>query len=127
MHSKVVKHNNAKTLRLILGDQLNSNHSWFSSIDDSIVYIMMETQSETSYVKHHIQKITAFFSAMRNFSNECSNIGHNLHYITLDDSDNKQGISANCEHFITSHNILHFEYQQPDEWRLQEELRTFFV
>jgi deoxyribodipyrimidine photolyase-related protein len=125
MHSKVVKHNNAKTLRLILGDQLNSNHSWFSTKDDSIVYIMMETQSETSYVKHHIQKITAFFSAMRNFSNECSNIGHNLHYITLDDRDNKQGIAANCEHFITSNNVLHFEYQQPDEWRLQEELRLF--
>jgi deoxyribodipyrimidine photolyase-related protein len=81
MHSKVVKHNNAKTLRLILGDQLNSNHSWFSTKDDSIVYIMMETQSETSYVKHHIQKITAFFSSMRNFSNECSIIGHNLYNI----------------------------------------------
>lgn len=85
---------------------------------------MMETLSETSYVKHHIQKITAFFSSMRNFSNECSISGNNIHYITLDDSDNKQGISANCEHFITSHNILHFEYQQPDEWRLQEELRV---
>ena len=40
MHSKVVKHNNAKTLRLILGDQLNSNHSWFSTKDDSIVKLL---------------------------------------------------------------------------------------
>lgn len=27
-----------KSLRLILGDQLNINHSWFKKVDDSITY-----------------------------------------------------------------------------------------
>jgi deoxyribodipyrimidine photolyase-related protein len=46
----------SKTVRLILGDQLNSNHSWFNTVDDSVVYVMMEVRSETDYAKHHIQK-----------------------------------------------------------------------
>ena len=54
-----------KTLRLILGDQLNSNHSWFETQDDSITYILMEIRSETDYVAHHIQKVVGFFSAMQ--------------------------------------------------------------
>jgi deoxyribodipyrimidine photolyase-related protein len=44
----------SKTVRLILGDQLNSNHSWFNTVDDSVVYVMMEVRSETDYT-HHIQ------------------------------------------------------------------------
>lgn len=49
------------TLRLILGDQLNSTHSWFESVDENTIYLMAEMQQETNYVKHHIQKVVAFF------------------------------------------------------------------
>jgi deoxyribodipyrimidine photolyase-related protein len=45
------------TLRLILGDQLNSTHSWFESVDENTIYLMAEMQQETNYVKHHIQKV----------------------------------------------------------------------
>jgi deoxyribodipyrimidine photolyase-related protein len=45
-----------KTLRLVLGDQLNSNHSWFKAADDSVTYVMMEVRTETDYASHHIQK-----------------------------------------------------------------------
>ena len=57
-----------KTLRLILGDQLNINHSWFSKTDENVVYFMAELRQETDYVKHHIQKVVAFFLSMRNFA-----------------------------------------------------------
>jgi deoxyribodipyrimidine photolyase-related protein len=59
--------NKMKTTRLILGDQLNSNHSWFNTVDDSVVYVMMEVRSETDYAKHHIQKSSRFFAAMQAF------------------------------------------------------------
>jgi len=58
------------TLRLLLGDQLNSNHSWFDKLDDSVCYLLMEVQQETNYVTHHIQKVVAFFNAMRQFKVE---------------------------------------------------------
>ena len=44
-------------LKLILGDQLNINHSWFEKVDKSVVFIMMEIRQETDYAQHHIQKI----------------------------------------------------------------------
>ena len=51
-----------KTLRLILGDQLNYKHSWFEEKPDhSIQYLMMEIRSETDYASHHIQKVLGFF------------------------------------------------------------------
>ena len=56
-----------KKLRLILGDQLNSEHSWFQETDENTVYLLAEMRQETDYVKHHIQKVVAFFLSMRNF------------------------------------------------------------
>lgn len=50
-----------KTLRLILGDQLNIKHSWFSEPSDDIIYCLFEMRQETDYVKHHIQKVIGFF------------------------------------------------------------------
>ncbi len=70
-----------KTLRLILGDQLNSNHSWFKQVDDDVVYVLFEMRQETDYVKHHIQKIVGFFSAMRAFAQSLEAQGHPLFII----------------------------------------------
>ena len=45
----------AHTLRLLLGDQLNPQHSWFATRDDGVVYVLMEVRQETEYVLHHAQ------------------------------------------------------------------------
>ena len=39
------------TLRLILGDQLNSQHSWLSMTDSDVLYVLMEVRQETDYGK----------------------------------------------------------------------------
>ena len=51
-------------VRLILGDQLNSEHSWFEQVNSDVIYVMFEMCQETNYVKHHIQKVVAFFGRM---------------------------------------------------------------
>ncbi|MCS6832992.1 MAG: cryptochrome/photolyase family protein, partial [Flammeovirgaceae bacterium] len=78
----------AKTLRLILGDQLNEQHSWFEKVNPSVDYVMMEVLTEATYVTHHIQKIVAFFLAMRHFCQLLREKGHCVIYIALDDADN---------------------------------------
>ena len=55
-------------LRLLLGDQLNVNHPWFSTVSHDVLYVIMELRQETDYVVHHIQKVLAFFGAMRHFA-----------------------------------------------------------
>jgi deoxyribodipyrimidine photolyase-related protein len=60
----------AHTLRLVLGDQLNPEHSWFRQVDLQVVYVLMEVRQETDYVLHHAQKILAIFAAMRDFARQ---------------------------------------------------------
>ncbi len=43
------------TVRLILGDQLNNEHSWFQQADDTVLYLIAELKKNT-YVTHHIQR-----------------------------------------------------------------------
>lgn len=112
----------ASTLRLILGDQLNSGHSWFNDCDDEIIYVMMEIRQETDYVTHHIQKVVAFFASMRNFRDWLTERGHKVHYLTLDDPDNQQDLSENITRIIEEKKCLRFEYLQPDEYRLDQQL-----
>ena len=112
-------------LRLILGDQLNQQHSWFQDIDEEVCYFMAEMRQETDYVKHHIQKVTAFFLSMRNFSEGLKNQGFNVIYYTLDDPRNQQDLVKNLSQIITEKNITRFEYQLPDEYRLDQQLKGF--
>ncbi len=114
-----------KTLRLILGDQLNQKHSWFQEVDENVVYLMAEIQQETSYVKHHIQKVTAFFLAMRSFATTLTAQGHTVNYITITETDCPQELDKLLEHYIVKTDAKKFEYQFPDEYRLDKQLKEF--
>lgn len=113
-----------KTLRLILGDQLNHQHSWLDKTDDSVWYFIAEMRSETDYAHHHIQKVVAFFEAMREFAEHLKEKGHRVIYYTLEDSSNQQSVTKNIQNLIQKHGFEKFEYQLPDEYRLDTELQT---
>lgn len=115
----------SKTLRLILGDQLNSNHSWFQTFDDSVTYVLMEIRTETDYASHHIQKIVGFFAAMQSFAAALKSNGHQVIYVHLNDENNRQSFDKNVENLIAVHSFTHFEYQSPDEYRVEEHLKNF--
>jgi deoxyribodipyrimidine photolyase-related protein len=114
-----------KTLRLILGDQLNYNHSWYRKKSDNVIYIIMEMRQETDYVVHHAQKLIAFFASMYNFQNFLSKKGHNVIYLKINDNKNKQDLKVNLIEIIRKYKIQHFEYQEPDEYRLDFQLKNF--
>lgn len=114
-----------KTLRLILGDQLNSNHSWYAKVNTEVIYVMMEVMQEQNYVMHHIQKIIGFFAAMRNFAHQLAKKGHQVTYFKLDDEGNEQTFDKNILSLINQHKIEKFEYQLSDEYRLDEQLKNF--
>jgi len=113
----------SKTLRLILGDQLNSNHSWFKTVNDSVTYVMMEIRSETDYAQHHIQKVVGIFAAMRAFAEELRTKKHQVIYIKLKDANNLQAFDENIKQLISEYQFTHFEYQLPDEYRVDVALK----
>lgn len=112
------------TLRLILGDQLNSNHSWFQKKDNQIIYCIFEMRQETDYVPHHIQKVVGFFLAMREFAEELKNKGHRVEYFKLNDKNNTQILKGNINFLIKKNHAQKFEYLLPDEYRLDEQLKN---
>ena len=77
----------AHTVRLILGDQLNAAHPWWSDVDAGVVTVLVECRQETDYARHHIQKVLAFFLAMRGFSSARAEEGHRMHHVTIDQPD----------------------------------------
>ncbi|WP_162340886.1 cryptochrome/photolyase family protein [Cyclobacterium salsum] len=112
-----------KTARLILGDQLNQRHSWFGKKEESVVYLMMEIRQETDYVKHHVQKVLAFFQSMRNFADWLEKQGHQVIYLPIDHKENRQHLEENILHVVKSEKFKRFEYQLPDEYRLDIQLQ----
>ncbi|MGD1841115.1 MAG: cryptochrome/photolyase family protein [Thermonemataceae bacterium] len=115
----------ARKLRLILGDQLNYQHSWFQETDSQVVYLLMEMKQELTYVKHHIQKVVGFFKAMRAFKEWLESEGHEVIYYSLDHKKNKQSLTDNLSKLIEEESITTFEYLLPDEYRLDEQLKDF--
>lgn len=109
-------------LRLILGDQLNIHHSWFTTVDNNTVYVLIELKQEQEYVKHHVQKIIAFFSAMRNFTEELRSKGHRVIYYDINHAANKGDLKSIITNLVKEHSVTEFEYQLPDEYRLDEQL-----
>lgn len=114
-------------LKLILGDQLNLQHSWFKEVDSSEVFVLMEMRQETDYAPHHIQKVVAFFGAMRNFSEVLKQAGHQVHYLALDDKANRQELEANLNFLIEKFNADGFAYMEPDEYRLDQQLKEYVL
>lgn len=113
-----------KSLKLILGDQLNQEHPWFDVIDETELFVMMEVRSETDYVNHHIQKVVAIFDAMRKFAEGLIAKGHQVKYFKINDLDNQQTFTNNLIALANQYSVQEIHYQLPDEFRLDEELKS---
>ena len=93
-------------MRLILGDQLNLKHSWYSTIDEQTLYVMYELNQEASYVVHHIQKIVAFFSAMQSFAANLRNRGHQVLYFDINTNESNKSLKEKSKIYKKQNNYL---------------------
>ncbi|WP_245573309.1 cryptochrome/photolyase family protein [Marinimicrobium agarilyticum] len=112
-------------VKLILGDQLNAHHSWFRQADTSVVFVMAELHQEADYVRHHRQKLLAFLAAMRQFAGALTKAGHRVRYFTLDDSARFRDLPELLRFVLEEEKADGFSYQQPDEYRLDQQLAEF--
>ncbi|MBS1565707.1 MAG: cryptochrome/photolyase family protein, partial [Bacteroidetes bacterium] len=114
-----------KTLRLILGDQLNYRHSWYKKCDADVAYLIMEMRQETDYVLHHAQKLIGFFAAMYNFAAWLRRRGHHVIHLLINDPDNRHDLGANIRYAMKRSGAVRFEYQLPDEYRLDRQIQQW--
>ncbi|CAI8203431.1 MAG: (6-4) photolyase [Flavobacteriaceae bacterium] len=111
-----------KRLRLILGDQLNARHSWYKEVDTHTLYCMAEMYQESNNITHHIQKVTAFFQSMRNFAGALKKVGAQIDYQKINQSGDRS-LKTRILEYCQTHPIEKFEYQLPDNYRLDKELK----
>ncbi|WP_017462121.1 cryptochrome/photolyase family protein [Dyella ginsengisoli] len=114
-------------LRLILGDQLNARHSWFRTVDDDVVYVLMEVRGETDYVRHHAQKVLGIFAAMRRFGEALAKAGHRVEYLRIGDTRNRQDLAGNIPWLVGQFAATRLERMEADEWRVEQALDQAFA
>ena len=111
----------------ILGDQLDSDHSWFENTDNNRLFVIAELKQEASYCHHHVQKVAAFFTSMKTFADALRNSGHHVLYLTLDDTAGFEHLPNLIAHTMSKFSATQFNYQRPDEYRLLMDMRSLSV
>jgi len=115
-----------KTLRLILGDQLNQAISSLSDIDKARdVILMCEVWDEATYVLHHKKKIAFIFSAMRHFARELTEKGYHVHYTKLDDVDNGGSLNAEVLRAVQIYKPSKVILTEPSEYRVLHDVKNW--
>jgi deoxyribodipyrimidine photolyase-related protein len=109
-----------KTLVLVLGDQLNRS---LSSLDgfqaETDIVLMVEVAQETTYVRHHKQKIALVLSAMRHFASALRDEGVSVDYVTLDDPANTGTFGDEVVRAAERHKPDRIVVTEPGEWRVR--------
>ena len=107
------------TLVPVLGDQLSLSLASLEGQQpaDTIV-LMMEVAEETTYVRHHRQKIAYIFSAMRHHAQALRDAGWTVDYVALDDPDNGGSFTAEVARAIARHAPARLCVTEAGEWRV---------
>lgn len=111
-------------LRLVLGDQLTRDVAALRDCSDGDVVLMAEVAAETTYVKHHKQKIAFVLSAMRHFADELRVEGIVVDYVKLDDPGNLGSIEGELQRAVERHKPAQVIATSPAEWRVLSNLRA---
>jgi len=111
-------------LRLVLGDQLTRDVAALRDYSDGDVVLMAEVACETTYVKHHKQKIAFVLSAMRHFAEELRAEAIVVDYIKLDDSGNTGSIGGELRRAVERHGPERVIVTSPGEWRLLSDIKA---
>ncbi len=115
-----------KTLRPVLGDQLSRSLSALRDIDHARdVVLMVEVQEETTYVRHHKQKIVLVLSAMRHFAESLRAEGIDVDYVRLDEEGNSGSFTGELGRALSRHRVDRIVVTEPGEYRVWEMMKTW--
>ena len=110
----------------ILGDQLSRTiASLRGRTKDDTIVLMMEVWDEATYVKHHKQKITLIFSAMRHFADELRKAGWSVDYVKLTDDGNSGSFTGEVARAIERHDPRAIHIVEASEWRVQQAIEEW--
>ncbi|BAT61825.1 deoxyribodipyrimidine photo-lyase-related protein [Variibacter gotjawalensis] len=117
-----------RSLVFILGDQLSRDISSLDGFDARHdVVLMVEVADETTYVKHHKQKIALILSAMRHFAEELTRSGIAVEYVRLNDPNNTGSFSGELARATSRFKPHQIIVTEPGEWRVRRMMDDWSV
>jgi deoxyribodipyrimidine photolyase-related protein len=109
-----------------LGDQLCRTISALRDMDATCdVVFMAEVRDETTYVRHHKQKLVLVLSAMRHFAESLRAEGMHMDYVQLDEEGNSGSFTGELGRALSRHHVDRIVVTQPGEWRVWEMMQTW--
>jgi deoxyribodipyrimidine photolyase-related protein len=103
----------------ILGDQLTRGLSALDGLSPADIVLMVEVADETTYVRHHKQKIALVLSAMRHFAAELRAEGITVDYVELDAVGNTGAFGPELVRAVARHKPDSIIVTEPGEWRVR--------
>jgi deoxyribodipyrimidine photolyase-related protein len=111
---------NTPTLVPVLGDQLSPDLASLRGQDPATTTVlMMEVADETTYVRHHKQKLVFLLSAMRHHAESLREAGWTVDYVRLDDPDNTGSFTGEVARAVARHRPERIAVTEAGEWRVQ--------
>jgi deoxyribodipyrimidine photolyase-related protein len=86
---------------------------------------MAEVHAESTYVRHHKQKIVLVLSAMRHFAERLRAEGISIDYVPLDDKRNAGSFTGELSRALSRHEVDRIVVTQPGEWRVWDMMQTW--
>jgi deoxyribodipyrimidine photolyase-related protein len=111
-----------KTLRFLLGDHLTRDVAALADLTGDDVVLMVEVWEETTYVRHHKQKIALILSAMRHFAARLREEGVVVDYVELEAPDNTGSFVGELARAVARHSAGRVLVTEPGEWRVRDTL-----
>jgi deoxyribodipyrimidine photolyase-related protein len=109
-----------KTLRFVLGDQLDREIASLRDLAPGDVVLGAEVREEATYVRHHKQKIAFLFSAMRHFFAGLAADGISVDYRRLGrHASFREALTA----AVAEHRPDRVVVAEPGEWRVLQDMR----
>ena len=115
------RHDFARPLVLILGDQLSHELASLKQAPADSVIAFCEVEEEGRYVPHHPHKIAMMLAAMRHHAQELRECGWQVHESRLEDPDNLQRLSSEAERLAALYQCDGVLVTRPGEWRLLDD------
>ena len=103
------------TLIFVLGDQLTRDLSALDGLAPGDVVLMVEVADETTYGRHHTQKIALVLSAMRHFAAELRAERITVDYVELDATGNTGAFGTELVRAVARHRADRVVVTEPCE------------
>lgn len=111
-----------RTLRIVLGDQLNRDARLYADYAEGDVIWMAEATQESEVVWVAKQRIAVFLAAMRHHAAALRAEGYAVEYLACDEMAAGVGFEALLAERLARGDIARVAVVQPGEWRVQAAL-----